>query len=225
MNRLVARHPWIPYVVPYAAFMVLLALVPRLALPLLPGALIRNGVPTLLVLLFALPALRVRISRPAAAVGIGILVFVIWIGPDQLLPGYRTLGIFQNAVVGRLESSVPPEARSDALLLAIRAFRGVILVPVVEELFWRGWVSRWIDAMDDFRAVPLGRFTTLSFTTTAVLFGLEHGSYWDVGIAAGAVYNWWMIRTKSLGDLIVCHAVTNACLAGWVLATGQWQYW
>jgi CAAX prenyl protease-like protein len=101
----------------------------------------------------------------------------------------------------------------------------VIIVPIVEELFWRGWAPRWIDRMDDFQALPLGSFTTRSFLLTAALFGVEHGSYWDVGFAAGVGYNWWVWKTRSLGDLILSHAVTNACLAGWVLGTGQWQYW
>jgi CAAX prenyl protease-like protein len=79
--------------------------------------------------------------------------------------------------------------------------------------------------MDDFASRPLGAFTGLSFGASAVLFALEHGSFWDVGLAAGLVYNLWMAKTRSLGDLIACHAVTNTCLAGWVLATGQWQYW
>ena len=34
-----------------------------------------------------------------------------------------------------------------------------------------------------------------------------------------------MLRTKSLGDVTLAHAVTNALLSGYVLMTGQWQYW
>ncbi|MBE7541609.1 MAG: CPBP family intramembrane metalloprotease [Solibacteraceae bacterium] len=60
---------------------------------------------------------------------------------------------------------------------------------------------------------------------TAALFSLEHGSYWEVGFLAGAVYNWWMVRTKSVSDLILAHAVTNACLAAFVLLTGRWEFW
>ena len=59
----------------------------------------------------------------------------------------------------------------------------------------------------------------------ALLFASEHGPYWDVGLAAGILYNWWMIRTKSLEDCILSHAVTNACLAAYVLTRHQWQYW
>jgi hypothetical protein len=34
-----------------------------------------------------------------------------------------------------------------------------------------------------------------------------------------------MVRTRNLGDLILAHAVTNACLCAWVLATGRFEYW
>jgi membrane protease YdiL (CAAX protease family) len=57
------------------------------------------------------------------------------------------------------------------------------------------------------------------------LFVSEHGELWDVGLAAGLAYNWWMRRTRSLGDLILAHAVTNACLSAYVLTSGRWEYW
>jgi CAAX prenyl protease-like protein len=79
--------------------------------------------------------------------------------------------------------------------------------------------------MEDFRKVPLGQFTTASFLLTALLFASEHGAMWDVGLAAGVLYNFWMRRTRSLGDLILAHAVTNACLSVYVLARGRWEYW
>jgi CAAX prenyl protease-like protein len=60
---------------------------------------------------------------------------------------------------------------------------------------------------------------------TAVLFASEHGPYWDVGLLTGFLYNWWMIRTRSLGDCIVAHAVTNACLCVYVVSSGSWEYW
>jgi membrane protease YdiL (CAAX protease family) len=46
-----------------------------------------------------------------------------------------------------------------------------------------------------------------------------------VGLITGVIYNWWMIRTKSLWDCILMHAVTNGALAWYVLAHDQWQYW
>jgi CAAX prenyl protease-like protein len=79
--------------------------------------------------------------------------------------------------------------------------------------------------MEDFRLVPLGQYSRAAFLLTAVLFASEHGSLWDVGLVAGLLYNWWMDRTRSLGDLILAHGVTNACLSIYVLMEGRWEYW
>ena len=76
------------------------------------------------------------------------------------------------------------------------------LVPVLEELFWRGWLMRWL-IRPDFEAVRLGTYTHYSFWVTAALFAAEHGPYWDVGLLAGIIYNWWMVRTGRLADCIV----------------------
>jgi CAAX prenyl protease-like protein len=96
---------------------------------------------------------------------------------------------------------------------------------MLEEIFWRGWLARWLINADDFTAVKLGTFTTSSFLIASVLFASEHGPYWEVGLLAGFIYNWWIMRTRSLADCIVAHGVTNALLSGYVLKTGQWEYW
>jgi hypothetical protein len=83
---------------------------------------------------------------------------------------------------------------------------------------------RWI-INPDFEKVPLGAYARGAFWITAVLFATEHGPLWDVGLAAGIAYNWWIVRTRSLGDCILAHGVTNACLSGFVIAAGRWQYW
>ncbi len=110
------------------------------------------------------------------------------------------------------------------VVLVLRVLGAALLVPILEELFWRGWLPRWLQDQDVER-VPLGRYTTFAFAATAVLFAAEHGPYWEVGLLAGVIYNWWMWRTRSLGDLVLAHTVTNLCLSLWVWATRQWQYW
>ncbi len=225
MKALLARYPSLSYLVPFVAFLGFLWLGPRLPVPPQVEMLIR--IPAMLAIIgaFAWPVLSFRMTRPLPTIGIGIAVFILWIAPDQLIPGYRDLILFQNTIVGTVESSLPIEARTDWLVLSLRFFRAAIIVPIVEELFWRAWLGRWLDNMDDFRKTPLGQFSRFAFIGTALLFALEHGPYWEVGFLAGVIYNWWMIKTKSLGDLIWCHGVTNACLSIWVLAAGQWQYW
>ena len=165
-----------------------------------------------------------RLSQPVSSILLGIAVFALWIAPDALFPHYRQSWLFDNSFVGTLGNSIEPGLRGDKLSLILRTFRAVALVPVIEELFWRAWLLRWL-INPRFETVPLGAWAAGAFWITALLFASEHGPYWDVGLMAGVLYNWWMIRTKSLGDCILAHAVTNACLTAYVIAGGHWEYW
>jgi CAAX prenyl protease-like protein len=157
-------------------------------------------------------------------VALGVAVFLIWVGPDVLWPAYRQSWLFNNGLVGSPKSSLPPGTRVNVAFILFRVLASVVNVPLLEELFWRGWLMRWLIAKD-FQKVPLGTYTAQSFWLVAVLFAAEHGSYWDVGLITGIIYNWWMIRTRSLSACMLAHAVTNACLAAYVLTRDQWQYW
>lgn len=142
----------------------------------------------------------------------------------MLIPQYRDNILFNNSIVGKTHSSIPAEALRSGWVLTWRTLRAVIIVPIVEELFWRGWLMRWL-IDNDFERVPLGKYAAGAFWITALLFASEHGPYWEVGLAAGIIYNLWMIRTKSIADCILAHAVTNGCLSAYTIAAQQWQYW
>ncbi len=204
--------------------MALLAARDVLPLPPLYAYAFRTVAVALVLVAVSRPAIRLRPARAIGSAGVGILVFAIWIMPDLLAPAWRQHWLFANAVVGRAASSVAPAARSDAVFLISRVAGAALLVPIVEELFWRGFLMRWL-AGHPFWSVPPGKYTRFSFWATAILFASEHGPYWDVGLLAGIAYNWWMLRTRSLADCILAHAVTNACLAAYVLASGRWEYW
>jgi len=212
-------------VAPFAAFVGLMAVEKTLSLPAVWLYPIRFFAVLALLLCFSRPYLSFRATRPAMSVVIGIAVFVIWIGPDLLFgPAYRRHYLFQNAITGAAAASIPVALQSNFWFLAVRAVSCTLLVPVMEELFWRGWLMRWL-IDKDFTRVPLGTYTPLSFWAVAVLFASEHGPYWEVGLAAGIIYNWWMIRSCNLADCMLAHAVTNGLLSLYVLRTGQWQYW
>jgi hypothetical protein len=219
------RYPSVAYVAPFATFLALLWLGPRLGLPPWAEAAVRVAILVVVLLAFSRNALSFRLNRPGASFGIGVLVFVLWVAPDLLVPGWHHSKIFSNGIFGSFETSTPVEGMNDPIFLALRSMRAIILVPIIEELFWRAWLPRWFDDMDDFRRVPLGQYSRAAFWLTAVLFASEHGALWDVGLMAGIIYNEWMRRTRSLGDLILAHAVTNALLSGYVLMSGKWEYW
>jgi uncharacterized protein len=165
-----------------------------------------------------------RAAFPAGSIALGAAVLAIWIGPDLLWPSYRDFWLFHNGVTGVARSTLPAHLHSNAFFITVRVLDSAILVPIMEELFWRGWLMRWL-IRPDFESVPMGQYTALSFWTVALLFASEHGPYWDVGLIAGIAYNWWLVRTRKLADCMLAHAVTNALLAGYVLMFDQWQYW
>ena len=218
------RSPSVPYVAPFVVFMGFLALHSVLPMPELVDQSVRVIALTATLFWIARPVIDLRVRYVAASLGIGILVFVIWVGPDFLAPNYRHHWLFENSLTGAARGTLSTVGRGDPLVLALRAFRAVVIVPIVEELFWRAWLMRWIIS-PNFQEIPLGAYSPVSFWAVAVLFASEHGSYWDVGLVTGIIYNWWMIRSKSLGDLILAHAVTNACLSFYVIAAGKWEYW
>ena len=219
-----AWAPAVSYVAPFAAFLALLALGRVWPLTGIADQLTRIAILTAVIWAVSRPVLDFRVRNWFGTVAVGVLIFGLWIAPDLAFPSYRHFWLFDNSVVGSLRSSLPAAERTDPPVLFLRTVRAAVVVPILEELFWRGWLLRWLIG-PDFRKVALGSYTATSFWVTAVLFASEHGPYWDVGLAAGILFNWWMIRTKSLGDLILAHAVANLCLSVYVIAAGKWEYW
>jgi hypothetical protein len=217
------RHPAAPYVASFAVFVILLLIGPQLPIGAWEHPL-RVLILSAALLVFSRRVIDLKMDRPMGSVLLGAVVFIIWIAPDVLWAGYRDHWLFQNAITGELTSSLPESQRIDMMALVCRSIRAVVLVPIIEELFWRGWLMRWL-IRDDFDTVPLGAYTARAFWITAILFASEHGPYWEVGLLAGVAYNWWIIRSKRLGDCILAHAVTNALLSAYVIAAGKWEYW
>jgi hypothetical protein len=220
----VTRSPSFPYIAPFAVFLLLLAVAPQLHLAPLTDQIGRVVIMAAVLLLCSRNVVDLRAPHWLKSVLIGVLVFGIWIGPDLFIPGYRHHWWFENRLLGFAQTTLPASSQTQPAVLLFRSIRAVLIVPVIEELFWRAWLMRWI-ILPDFRKVPLGKYAPQAFWITAILFASEHGSYWDVGLIAGIVYNAWMVRSRSLGDLILTHAVTNACLSAYVILAGKWEYW
>lgn len=217
------KRATVGYVLPFVAYVALMALERAAGVSLVWSYALRLVLVLVAVGMFSRPYLSFRPSTPLASCGIGVAVFLIWIGPDALFH-YRHFWLFENSAMGSAVTSLSPALQTNLFFLVVRVLGTSLVVPVVEELFWRGWLMRWL-IEKDFLTVPLGTYVPFAFWITALLFASEHGSYWEVGLAAGIIYNWWLIRTKNLADCMLAHFVTNAILAGYVIAAGQWQYW
>jgi membrane protease YdiL (CAAX protease family) len=180
---------------------------------------------------------RLSAGQVGLAVAVGLVVIVGWIGLDAFYPKLDRLMWWVNDWGNRLFGDKRLEYKEAAAFdprliepsgmkwafIAVRVFGAVVVVALMEELFWRGFLIRWLVA-EDFKSVPLGVFTLPSFVVTVLLFGLEHNQ-WLAGLLCGALYNWLFYRTKSVLACVVAHGVSNAALAGWVLSRGDWKFW
>lgn len=208
------------YVLPFGIFIVFLALQSIVPIP----QWLKFAAPLVAIAFLSREALGTRLVNPLASIAIGIAVCALWVGPEILFPGYHQFWLFSNSVLGHTASTATAAQQSDTVFIVFRILVSVVTVPILEELFWRGWLMRWLIDRD-FERIPLGAYNTQAFWIVAALFASEHGPFWDVGLLTGVIYNWWMVRTRSMWDCILMHAVTNACLAWYVLKYDQWMYW
>ncbi len=175
----------------------------------------------LAALCYAWPAYRESTGRAFAhggeiglAIGMGGLVYVAWVRME-----------WPWAMQGSTTGYNPFQAGVGLgmFLAAIRLFGAVVVVPIMEELFWRSWLIRYL-VSPQFISIRLGMFTPLSCLVTMVLFGLEH-HLWLAGMMAGLIYNCLLYTTGRLWPCILAHAVTNLLLGLQVLLTGEWRWW
>ncbi len=125
--------------------------------------------------------------RVGEAVVVGLVGIVVWIGLSELR--------LEEHLATYLPSWVRPQPRvafdpfqqlTQPLavwgFVAVRLIGLVALVPLAEELFWRGFLLRWLTS-PEWEQVPLGRFSGTSFLGVTLLFTLAHPEW-----LAAAVY-------------------------------------
>jgi CAAX prenyl protease-like protein len=154
---------------------------------------------------------RARARDWLLAAALGAAVWALWINLD--LPWARLgegRGVASDLTGGAALAGV-----------ALRVLGVVVLVPVMEELFWRSFLMRWLER-PDFLAVPPQAVRWRAVALSSIVFGLEH-HLWLAGILAGIAFAWLYRRTADLRLVIAAHALTNALLEIWVVRTGNWQ--
>jgi CAAX prenyl protease-like protein len=108
-------------------------------------------------------------------------------------------------------------------LVAVRWIGAALIVPVMEELFWRSFLMRWIQS-PQFESVVPQRVALKAIVLSTFVFVLAH-TLWLAAIVAGLAYAWLYVRTGKLWTSVIAHAVTNGVLGVWVVATGRWAFW
>ena len=154
-------------------------------------------------------------SEAALALGVGLVVFALWITLDA--PWMR---------IGEPSASFVPTDAAGALiwpLVVLRWIGATLLVPVMEELFWRSFLMRWLQS-PQFETVVPQRVGPKAVLLSTFVFVLAH-TLWLAAVVAGLAYAWLYVRTGKLWVPVIAHAVTNGVLGVWVVMTGKWAFW
>jgi uncharacterized protein len=161
------------------------------------------------------------LSRPSGlgwALLAAVAAFAVWIAPQAVLGRPPRLDGFNPGVF-------PPGSPFYWGTVLFRFLRLVIVVPLLEEIFWRGFLLRYL-VRADFLSVPVGTFTWGSFTLVTVAFTLEHApADYPAALFTGAAYNLLAVKTRSLGACVLAHAITNLLLGLYIMYTRQWGFW
>ena len=217
------------YVLPFALYVLGTSLIGQLDESWYPWAyagLVLAMIPMLVWSLRASQVIRPH-GRMLLGVVVGVIGIAIWIGlshlrveqaVSQYLPTW--LGAGERVAY---EPFSELEGVQAWLFIAVRMVGLALLVPLAEELFWRGFLLRWL-IDPDWEKVPIGRYTLMSCLLVTGAFALVHPEW-----LAAAVYclliNGLLYRTKDLWQCVIAHATSNLCLGVYVLAYGQWWLW
>jgi CAAX protease family protein len=157
-------------------------------------------------------------SKVWSAALIGVVVFAVWIAPQQFLG-------FEPRLIGFDPDLFAPQPALYWTTVVFRFVRLVIVVPLLEEIFWRGFLLRYL-INERFASVVIGTFSWLSFLVVTIAFGFAHSrADWVAALICGALYNLVAYRTRSLASCVLAHATTNLLLGMWIMQTRQWGFW
>jgi CAAX prenyl protease-like protein len=213
--KMVARSVW-PFVLPFLIFSVFLTFegwFPDQHYLIYPWKTL--GVGAVIVWYWRrLPNLRP--GFPILSSLVGIIAVVLWVKLDPVLVHYPL------PLVGRNPFLLYPAGWA-WFLFGFRLFGITVVVPITEELLWRGFLMRWL-IKEDFTSVPLGTYTPFSFFVTTAFFASVHGAEWPLAVIVGLIYGAWFVKTKRLGDIMLAHGVTNFLLALYCLFSNDWHF-
>lgn len=144
-----------------------------------------------------------RLDINPIAYAAGALIAVVWI-------------VAHNADTQPLSEMVPGLSGFSLLFwVVMRLFGTTFVVPIVEELFFRGYLLK--------RMSFGGRFSHLiTILLTSILFGVLHGNFL-LATAAGMLLAYVALSTGRILNAIVAHAIANGAIGLWALYMNDWS--
>lgn len=234
LDRLLADRPDLALMLPYFAYLALLATkdlageqwvwaftILRTAGAAVVIWLVRKHLPP-----WGKPHLPLAIGAAAAAA-------VLWVGGQHF---FDSLGVPRRLPIPLFPGAPPTPAEIDPFsklgggvlvwtTIVTRIFCAVTVVAVVEELFWRAFLLRALIDWHHFERVPLGAWSLRAFLVTALLSCAQHPDNWLVSVFCWFLFNGLMYWKKSVCFLVCVHGLTNLFLYVYVVWRGDWIFW
>ncbi|CAN5571925.1 hypothetical protein BH10PLA1_BH10PLA1_12220 [soil metagenome] len=157
---------------------------------------------------------------------VGVIGVAQWVGMQ--------LWLQQHVEFFRPDPASPPfdpthafaSAGASYAFIGLRWIAGAsLVVPVMEELFWRDFLWRQTIAPSNFKLAKIGEWSAAAFFSVAGVFAVVHGNWWLTSIVWALLIGGLLAYTRSLGACIVAHAVTNLLLGAYVLWSRDWGFW
>jgi CAAX protease family protein len=162
--------------------------------------------------------------------GVGILGVVLWVGICALQLEPRLLAALGfNRVDWGQRSQFNPFLQIDsstwqAVFLAARFGLLVLVVPLAEEMFVRGFLMRAVQS-GQWTQVSLRNLGWPALASGSIYAVLTHPSEAVAAVGWFSLVSWLMVRTDKIWNCVLAHAVTNGLLGLYVIYFNQWQYW
>jgi CAAX prenyl protease-like protein len=164
------------------------------------------------------------------AVGIGF-----WLLPTALYDHWgltgKTSGVLKLLGVDERRDGFDPGLFTNPaawwFVVLMRFLRAVVIVALVEEIFWRGFLMRFVcDWEGDYWKQPFGRAHWKSYLIVTGMFMLAHASVDYAGAIVYGSFTWLLcVWSKNLGACVVMHATANLLMGLYIMETGKYGLW
>jgi CAAX prenyl protease-like protein len=176
---------------------------------------------------------RLNLRHVPLAVVVGIGVFVAWVMGEsawlkRTVPlAYEWYSKYAVLPWGEMRETdlgaqYAPEVAGWPFTL-VRIAGSALVIGVIEEFFWRGWLYRWMSGRNFLKVDP-GNYERFAFFGVAAVFAVEHKE-WLGGFIAGLAYGWLYLKTRDIWAAALAHAITNALLGWYVVEAGAYWFW
>jgi CAAX prenyl protease-like protein len=231
VDDVVRAQPEVPLMAPFMIYLLLLMPLDWFPVQLMPIPIAMRGIGGLWAVWLVrhhLPA----VGRPHVLLAIlfGVLAAAGWVvGQHAFNHLVEQAGVAGKGFLFKIPTGTDPRQHITAASwwsqAVLRISVATITVPIVEELFWRGFMLRAFVDWNRWQRVPLGTFTWFSFLGTSLISVAQHPSNWAVSIFCWMLFNGLFYWKRSLLFLMLVHGITNLVLYVYVIIYGDWMFW